>query len=277
LALALEERAVTSTDLSPHIESLSNYYAKHRSIPPLSGLAGLWGYRAKSWAAAIVAALKQQGILESAPGRRLRPGAKFPFSPERALRTGGALDRASARNDPIQAAEAVWAAEVSGAAAEAYTLVIRIAALADLMEHEFKREAHSIGLSAGEVMVLDALRRLGPPYESSAALLKNHFLISFAGIGKRVKRLERLGHVVRSVNPKDRRIQTVRLTDSALTMLRKRFRHRYAKHIRAVMALPQAERWQLARTLRRLQRRIDSIDPAGRPRALAPQSLHQVK
>jgi DNA-binding MarR family transcriptional regulator len=262
---------VTLNDLTPHIEALSDHYAKHRSIPPLSDLACLWGYRAKSWAAAIVAELKQREILESAPGRRLRPGAKFPLRPERALPgVRAARDRAFARNDPIEAAAAVWATEVSGAAADAYALVIRIATLAGLMEREFKREAHSIGLSAGEVMVLDALRRLGPPYESSAALLKDHFLISFAGIGKRVKRLERLGHVERSVNPKDRRIQTVRLTESALTMLRKRFRHRYAKHIRAVLQLSQAERRQLARTLRELQQRIDSVDPVGRHRGLAP-------
>ena len=126
------------------------------------------------------------------------------------------------------------------------------------MEHEFQREAHSIGLSAGEVMVLDALRRLGPPYESSAAQLKDHFLISFAGIGKRVQRLERLGFVTRTVNPDDRRSQTVRLTAAGLTLLRKRFRDRYAKHIRAVMQLSRAERQQFARTLRRLQQRIEA-------------------
>jgi DNA-binding MarR family transcriptional regulator len=262
--------AVTLNDLIPHIEALSEHYARHRSIPPLSDLARLWGYRAKSWAAAIVAELKQQAILESAPGRRLRPGAKFPFRPKQTPRAPSARARTFARNDPIEAAAAVWATEVSGTAAEAYAVVIRIATLAGLMEREFRREAHSIGLSAGEVMVLDALRRLGPPYESSAALLKDHFLISFAGIGKRVKRLERLGHVERSVNPKDRRIQTVRLTASALAMLRKRFRHRYAKHIRAVMELSLAERRQLARTLRQLQRRIDSVDPVGRHRTLRP-------
>ena len=261
---------MTLNDLTPHIEALSDYYAKHRSIPSLADLARLWGYRAKSWAAAIVAELKRQEILESAPGRRLRPGARFPFRPERALRAASARARAIARNDPIEAAAAVWATEVSGAAAEAYALVIRIATLAALVEREFKREAHSIGLSAGEVMVLDALRRLGPPYESSAALLKDHFLISFAGIGKRVKRLERLGHVERSVNPKDRRIQTVSLTDSALRMLRKRFRHRYAKHIRAVLQLSQAERRQLGRTLRRLQMRIDSGRSGRPPSDLAP-------
>jgi len=110
-------------------------------------------------------------------------------------------------------------------------------------------------------MVLDALRRLGPPYESSAAQLKDHFLISFAGIGKRVQRLERLGYIVRSVNPGDRRSQTVRLTAAGLTLLRKRFRDRYAKHVRAVMQLSRTERQQLSRTLRRLQQRIEASAP----------------
>ncbi|MFL6602447.1 MAG: MarR family winged helix-turn-helix transcriptional regulator [Steroidobacteraceae bacterium] len=254
--------AMSLSDLTPYIDSLRDYYSQHRSIPPLSGLAHLWGYRAKSWAAAIVAGLKQQGIVETAPGRRLRPGPQFPFEEERAPYGGDEQgskhpsEPPSGKGDPIEAAAAAWATEVPGTAAEAYALVIRIVTLAGLIEHNFQLEAHSIGLSAGEVMVLDALRRLGPPYESSAALLKDHFLISFAGIGKRVQRLERLGYVVRRVNPGDRRSQTVRLTASALALLRKRFRNRYAKHVRAVMQLPATERQQLARTLRRLQQRM---------------------
>jgi len=273
-------------DLTPYIESLRDYYAQHQSIPSLSGLAHLWGYRAKSWAAAIVEGLKEQGILEPAPGRRLRPGPRFPSgvrAAERAPRTGGhvtAMPSASGLEDPIEAAAAAWATEVSGPAAEAYALVVRVVTLAGLMEREFQREAHSIGLSAGEVMVLDALRRLGPPYESSAALLKDQFLISFAGIGKRVQRLERLGYIVRSINPDDRRSQTVRLTASALALLRRRFRNRYAKHVRAVMQLPTTERQQLARTLQRLQQRIEAgadATPALSTAALAPKSLHRVK
>jgi DNA-binding MarR family transcriptional regulator len=263
-------------DLTPYIESLRDYYAQHQSIPSLSGLAHLWGYRAKSWAAAIVEGLKEQGVLQPAPGRRLRPGPRFPSEVRRASPADshhGASQPASGHEDPIEAAAAAWATEVSGPAAEAYALVVRVVTLAGLMEREFQREAHSIGLSAGEVMVLDALRRLGPPYESSAALLKDHFLISFAGIGKRVQRLERLGYIVRSVNPGDRRSQTVRLTASALALLRKRFRNRYAKHVRAVMQLPATERQQLARTLQRLQQRIE----AGADTTPAPKSLHRVK
>ncbi len=258
---------MTLRDLTPYVESLRDYYAQHRSIPPLSGLAQLWGYRAKSWASAIVAELKEQGILEAAPGGRLRPGPHFPESATRAGKRQE--ERAREADDPIEAAAAAWATEVSDAAAEAYALVIRVVTLAGLIEREFKREAHSIGLSAGEVMVIDALRRLGPPYESSAARLKDHFLISFAGIGKRVQRLERLGYVVRSVNPGDRRSQTVRLTPSAVTLMRKRFRNRYARHIRAVMQLSVAERRQLASTLRRLHQRIEVASSEKRPAALA--------
>jgi DNA-binding MarR family transcriptional regulator len=247
-------------DLTPYVDSLRDYYAQHRSIPSLASLADLWGFRAKSWAAAIVAGLKEQGFLETAPGRRLRPGARFLAAATQIRRVGN--DRRepapeSAREDAIEAAAVAWATEVSGAAAEAYALVVRVVSLAGLIQREFQREAHSIGLSAGEVMVLDALRRLGPPYESSAALLKDHFLISFAGIGKRVQRLERLGYIVRSVNQGDRRSQAVRLTTSGLAVLRTRFRNRYAKHIRAIMQLSNSERQQLSRTLRRLQQRIE--------------------
>src|SRR5262249_32458367 len=234
-----------------------------------------------------------QGILEATPDRRLRPGPQFPVGEERVPQAARkraprgddkqgefTLGAGSSQKDPIEVAAAAWAAEVSDAAAEAYALIIRVVSVASLIDREFQREAHSIGLSAGEVMVLDALRRLGPPYESSAAQLKDHFLISFAGIGKRVQRLERLGYIVRSVNPGDRRSQTVRLTASALALLRKRFRNRYAKHVRAVMQLPATERQQLARTLQRLQQRIEAgadTTPALSTAALAPKSLHRVK
>ena len=267
-------------NLTPYLDSLRDYYAQHRSIPSLSGLAHLWGYRAKSWAAAIVAGLKQEGMLEAAPGRRLRPGPQFHVKVARTPAAGAGNnpnEAATGVEDPIEAAATAWATEVSGAAAEAYALVVRVVTVAGLMEREFQREAHSIGLSAGEVMVLDALRRLGPPYESSAAQLKDQFLISFAGIGKRVQRLERLGYIIRSVNPGDRRSQTVRLTASALALLRKRFRNRYAKHIRAVMQLSAAERQQLSRTLRRLQQRIELNATTARSAALARKSLHLVK
>lgn len=239
--------------LAPHIRALRQYYAEHRSIPSLSALARLWGYGAKSWAAALVQRLKREGILEDAPGKRLRPGPLF----EPAAAPAPAPRRRRVGADPIDRAAGSWAAEVSDQAAEAYALSFRIVTIAALVEQGFREEVRPLGLNSGEVLVLDALRRAGPPYESSAARLKDSFLVSFAGIGKRLERLERRGYVERRADPGDRRRQLVRLTPAGLALLREGFRKRYAGHIRALMALPPAERGQLAATLRQVQQLIE--------------------
>jgi DNA-binding MarR family transcriptional regulator len=239
--------------LAPQIQALRAYYAEHRSIPSLAGLARLWGYGAKSWAAAIVQRLKREGILEDAPGRRLRPGTLFEPAAAPPPRTR----RRRAGADPIDRAAGTWAAEVSDQAAEAYALSFRIVTIAALIEQGFREEVRPLGLNGGEVLVLDALRRTGPPYESSAARLKDSFLVSFAGIGKRLERLERRGYVERRADSSDRRRQLVRLTPAGLALLRDGFRKRYAGHIRALMALPPAERRQLAASLRRVQGLIE--------------------
>ena len=141
--------------------------------------------------------------------------------------------------------------------AEAYSVTVRFVTVAALIEREFRKESRALGLNAGEMLVLDALRRLGPPYESSPAQLKDRFLISFAGIGKRFERLVQHGYVVRHVSQLDRRSQVVRLTSTGLELLRNGFRNRHAPHIQALLALPAAERKQLTATLRRLQKEIE--------------------
>lgn len=243
-------------ELAAQVEALRRYHAEHRSIPPLSVLAQLWGFSAKSWAAAIVARLKQQGVLEDAPGRRLRPGPQFPGLPAdstQARRPG----RRRGAADPIEQAATTWASEVSDLAAEAYALSFRIVTIATMIEQGFQREVEPLGLNGGEVLLLDALRRAGPPYESSPTALKDSFLISFAGIGKRLERLERLGYVERRSNPRDRRSQVVRLTARGLSLLRSGFRKRYAAHILALMALAPEQRAKLSETLRQVQRHIE--------------------
>ncbi len=249
-----------SSELAAHVETLRGYYAEHRSIPSLSVLAQLWGFSAKSWAAAIVSRLKQDGVLEDAPGRRLRPGPQFRGSSA----TGAAVRRPARRRgeaDLIETAATTWASEVSDLAAEAYALTFRIVTLAALMEQGFRREVEPLGLNGGEVLLLDALRRAGPPYESSPSRLKDSFLISFAGIGKRLERLERRGYVECRSNPQDRRSQVVRLTPAGLTLLRSGFRKRYAAHTRALMALTPEQRAGLSETLKLLQANLEEGAP----------------
>lgn len=166
--------------------------------------------------------------------------------------------RARAPLDPIDAAEQVWTSEVPKDDAQAYALSTRILYVASLVEWSFALEAQNLGLNIGEVLLLDALRRFGPPYEASPAQLKAHFLISFAGIGKRIERLERLSYVERRPHATDRRSQIIRLTPAGWTLLHKHETDVHSLHFNAIMKLPRADRQSLAALLKKLQKGIET-------------------
>lgn len=60
-----------------YLATLQDYYADHRTLPSFSAIAQMLGFRSKNAVSALVARLKLQGFLESAPDRRLKPGARF--------------------------------------------------------------------------------------------------------------------------------------------------------------------------------------------------------
>lgn len=60
-----------------YLETLRDFYAKHRVLPSFSTIGGLTGLRSKSSVAALVARLKLAGFLDTSPGNRLKPGARF--------------------------------------------------------------------------------------------------------------------------------------------------------------------------------------------------------
>jgi len=60
-----------------YVESLQDYYARHRALPSYSSIGSLLGLRSKSSVAALVARLKLAGLLDSTPDRRLAPTRRF--------------------------------------------------------------------------------------------------------------------------------------------------------------------------------------------------------
>lgn len=163
--------------------------------------------------------------------------------------------------DPIDEALRNWEADVSPRAAQAYALCTRILYVSRLIEASFERQVRGNGLNIGESLVLDTLRRLGPPYETTAARLKDHFLISFAGIGKRLIRLEALGFVTRRVDPEDRRSQIVGLTPQGLHLVQSDADSVEPSHTRAVQMMDGGDVDQLMDLLRTLQQRIEAQRP----------------
>jgi len=73
-----------------YLESLQDYYARHRALPSYASIGGLLGLKSKSSVAALVARLKLAGYLESTPDRRLAPTRRFFARPlaDAAVRAG---------------------------------------------------------------------------------------------------------------------------------------------------------------------------------------------
>jgi len=60
-----------------YLDRIQDYYARHRVMPSYAGIADMLGLKSKSSVAALVARLRLEGFLESAPDKRLKPGRRF--------------------------------------------------------------------------------------------------------------------------------------------------------------------------------------------------------
>ncbi len=60
-----------------YLSQIQDYYARHRVLPSYSTLGEQLGLKSKSTVAALVARLRMEGFLESAPDKRLKPGNRF--------------------------------------------------------------------------------------------------------------------------------------------------------------------------------------------------------
>lgn len=185
---------------------LRAHYAAERTIGSLDQLASLWGYASKSSAGRKVDAFIDLGVIERSSDNLLRPGPFF----------FGADDHGESQPLPADAlgqAEKAWAGGYSTDLTKAYSVIVRLRQLVRLIEKGLAKTAASEGLTAGEVLVLDTLFRAGEPYSLSPSELREHFLISLAGIAKRVERLVELRLVERAINSADRRATLLRLTE----------------------------------------------------------------
>jgi SOS-response transcriptional repressor LexA len=60
-----------------YLQTLQDFYAKHRVLPSFATIGALCGLRSKSSVAALVARFKLVGYLDTSPGNRLKPGTRF--------------------------------------------------------------------------------------------------------------------------------------------------------------------------------------------------------
>jgi DNA-binding MarR family transcriptional regulator/DNA-binding XRE family transcriptional regulator len=139
---------------------------------------------------------------------------------------------------------------------QVFAVLARLSRLGAHVERGIASLAAAQGLNAGEVMVLGALRRMGPPFESTPTGLKERLWISLPGLKKRLDRLVARGLVERVDNPLDRRGQMVRMTALGDQALDRLIAHP-APVFKAVRALPDDERRRLSNSLRRLLQQLE--------------------
>jgi DNA-binding MarR family transcriptional regulator len=142
----------------------------------------------------------------------------------------------------------------------------RLFALSRAIDAEIGRIAAENGLNTGELVILGALKRMGPPHQSTASDLQRLHWVSLPGLMKQLNRLEEQGLIEREVDPQDRRRAFVRLTRKAHAMFA-RLEHRPQERMfSAIWAMPLADRRRIHTALGDLIEAVrPPLDEAVRP------------
>ena len=102
--------------------------------------------------------------------------------------------------DPRRMVE-LWSAELDGLDVTSATVAVTLQRLAQRVERAVVAIARSHGLGPGDLRVLLALRRGGPPHAVSPTELFRLLLITSGAVSKQVDRLVEVGLVARMPDP----------------------------------------------------------------------------
>jgi DNA-binding MarR family transcriptional regulator len=106
-----------------------------------------------------------------------------------------------------------WARERPELDTSALRLSARVLRLERFLSRRVHADLEAVGLNEGEVNVLAALRRAGPPYELTPTELYQGLLVSSGAMTNRIDRLEEADLVRRIPDDADRRRTRVALTE----------------------------------------------------------------
>lgn len=112
-----------------------------------------------------------------------------------------------------------WALERPDVNMEMLGTLLRIRALAMLMDQISEKETERLGLKSAELYLLYAIRRGGPPYRMRPTDIYKLLRVTSGTITYRIDRLEKEGFVKRIPDPDDRRSVVVELTQRGLEVV----------------------------------------------------------
>lgn len=140
---------------------------------------------------------------------------------------------------------------------EVFGLLARLARAGRHVEQAMAAVAATGGMNTGELMLLGALRRAGPPYECTPTGLKQRLWLTLPGIKKRLDALLALGMIERFRNAADRRGRVVRITPRGHATLDRMVAQPQARLYAIVLDMLPEDRAQLSARLRQLLQRVD--------------------
>ncbi|WP_341917975.1 metalloregulator ArsR/SmtB family transcription factor [Hydrocarboniphaga effusa] len=211
--------------------------------------------------------LVEAGLVDVRPQGRMRIYSRRPESLRALAQYAIAMDKVSEAGpqDAIASELGKWQAEAPNIDYGVLALMMYFTQIGHHVVSSSEAVAERAGLSFADVALLGALRRLGPPYESTSSRLARTFWISLPGMTKRLGRLEAAGLLIRSVDADDRRSALLRLTDKGLSVLRDLVANQQPAEYHALLQLSAAEREQLSSLLPRLLDLIDTQHGQRRP------------
>ena len=129
-------------------------------------------------------------------------------------------------------------------------VILRIQALARILEDQASARLEEFDLLYWQYDVLSALRRQGPPYTLAASELADEVAISSGAMTNRIDGLEQDELVTRLMDPLDRRKVLVCLTDKGLRLIEEAAEARFDAAFQALDTLSPPQREQLSSLLR---------------------------
>lgn len=171
-------------------------------------------------------------------------------------------------NDYVSGVIAGWKREQPDLDTSAMEVVNRVLRAGQMVQGRLDAVATGHGLShKGDLDVLTALRRSGPPYELSPSRLARDVQLTTGGMTIRLDRLEARGLVARRPDPSDRRGILVRLTDVGTGIVDAALQDILTEDGRILLSLSAEQRDQLARLLEHLligmgDQRTEHVDAA---------------
>lgn len=140
----------------------------------------------------------------------------------------------------------------------AFALIARIMRAAQYLDRATEEVAARHGINGGELMLLGALRRVGPPFESTPTELRRLFFISLPGISKRLDRLVARGLLERRSDPRDGRVTVITLLPAGHAVLDDAVGKGMSREFKILNSLPESESRSLSLLLRDLLRRFET-------------------